>query len=199
MQQSGNRNHCGHIKEPPEHLRIQCHLAPTNEVQISSDALKAQVPISATSSLFHQRTGMSLESHQLRYLQQKNLKKDDLLVDTNGPTLTAMDKLLAELKSDLSYHFICLYGEYNSSLLTIKTRKRASTNHAETIEEFTSHLEDKSDSPRKFAEDYHKSRSSLKDSSNGKIVLAIAWTNDEARRKMDMFPEFLGGVSCSKY
>ncbi len=66
MQQSGNPNHCGHVREPPEHLRIQCHLAPKEEVQISSDALNAQVPISATGSLFHERTGMTLESHQLR-------------------------------------------------------------------------------------------------------------------------------------
>lgn len=195
-QQSGNPNHCGHIWEPPEHLRIQCHLAPKEEVQISSDAMNAHVPISATGSLFHERTGMTLEAHQLRYLQKQNLKTDDLLMDAGtGPPVTAMDKLLAELRSDPACHFICLYGEFNSNLLTIKTRKRASTNNAESIEEFTTNLEDTSDSPRKFAEDYRNSRSSLKDTSNGKIVLAIAWTNDEARRKMDMFPEFLGGVS----
>ncbi len=197
IEQSGNPKHCGHVQEPPEHLRIQCHLAPAEEVQISSDALNAQVPISATGSLFHERTGMTLESHQLRYLQQKNLKTDDLLMDVTGPPTTAMDKLLAELRSDPSCHFICLYGEYNSNLLTIKTRKRASMNQAETVEEFTTRLEDKSDSPQKFAEDYRNSRSSLKDSSNGKIVLAIAWTNNEARRKMDMFPQFLGAVSSS--
>ncbi|KAL7449648.1 hypothetical protein ACHAWC_001687 [Mediolabrus comicus] len=103
-----------------------------------------------------------------------------------------MDKLLSDLRNDSSCQFICLYGEYNSSLLTIKTRKRSKMNNGasceEFTEEFTGNLQDESQSPRDFAEDYRKSRTSLTDSSNGKIV-----TNDEARRKFGMFPEFLGG------
>jgi len=30
-------------------------------------------------------------------------------------------------------------------------------------------------------------------SANKKVALAIAWTNEEARRKFDMYPEFFGG------
>ena len=116
------------------------------------------------------------------------MKRDDLLMDANDNIVghqpsTAMDKLLSDLRNDSSCQFICLYGEYNSSLLTIKTRKRSKMNNAATVEEFTEeftgNLQDESQSPRDFTEDYCKSRTSLTDSSNGKIVLAIAWTNDK--------------------
>ena len=193
-QQSGDISHCGHIHESPELLRIQSHLAPQKAVEVAEDALDSFVPTAATGSLFNKRTGMHLEQHQLRYLKQR--KKNDLVMEANDSLdvteITAVDRLIADLKKDPQCSYVCLYGEYNSKLLTIKTKKKG-MNNAETIEEFNEELGDDTDNPKAFAEDYCKSRSSLKDSSNGKIVLAIAWTNDEARRKFDMFPEFLGG------
>ncbi|KAL7523068.1 hypothetical protein ACHAXR_000013, partial [Thalassiosira sp. AJA248-18] len=81
-----------------------------------------------------------------------------------------------------------LYGDYNSGLLTIKT-KRMNMNNAVEIDEYIDQSGDVVDSPEKYAESM---RGKLK-VSNGQILLACAWTSDGARRKFDMYPEWSGG------
>ena len=102
-----------------------------------------------------------------------------------------MDRLIPDLENDPMTSFVVLYGQYDTNLLTIKTKKKTMNNSVE-IDNFTEDLGDNEDNPEQFARDT-KSKSELVNSANGKVALAIAWTNEEARRKLNMYPEFLGG------
>jgi len=70
-------------------------------------------------------------------------------------------------------------------------KRKKSFNNSAQILDYNEVNRDVTDCPEAFAEDYR--RSSLLNSSNGKILLACGWTTDEARRKFDMFPELLSG------
>ena len=193
--QSGNLDHCGHIHEDPEFLRFNSKFAPEREREIAEDALDCHISSTSTSKLFNKRTGLSLEWHQMHYLKQR--KKNDLVMDANTSlglnkaNVTAADRLIADLDDDPRTSYVCLFGEFESGLLKLKT-KRKTLNNAIEVDEFSEDLGDDVDSPEKFARDC-KAISELTHSSTGKILLAIAWTNSEARRKFDMYPEFLGG------
>ena len=160
----------------PSELRIQSRFVQKEEIKISRDALDVKIPSTATASLLHKRTGLSLEWHQLQYLKTKD--KNELVMQSRGSSsdgrVTAADRLLAELDNDPRTSYICLFGEYSSGLLKVKLkRKRLDNSVEETV--FDEDLDDSTDSPEKFAEDL--CRDALTQTSTGKILLAIAWTN----------------------
>ena len=190
-QQRGNLHHCGHLHVDPSQLRIQSRFVPRHEIKVAKDALDVRVPSTSTASLLYKRTGLGLEWHQLQYLKTKD--KNELVMQSRqsmGGHVTAADRLLAQLDNDPTTTYVCLFGEYNSGLLTVKLKKK---NLDKPVEEsiFDEDLEDETDSPEQFAEDC--CRAALTQTSTGRLLLAIGWTNDEARRKFDMFPEFIGG------
>ena len=192
LKQRGCVHHCNHLQETPEFLRIQTRHVPSDEIQISNDALDSHISATATASLFKKRTGIFLDYKQLQYLKKRN--KNDLVMEAGGSLeggITAVDRLIASLQNDHTISFIVLYGDFNTTLLTIKTKSQHLNNSA-VIGDFLDELGDDTDSPELFAKNC-KSRSSLVHSKSGKIVLAVGWTNVEARRKFDMFPEFMGG------
>ena len=57
---------------------------------------------------------------------------------------------------------------------------------------FLDDLGDSTDSPQDFARDM-TGKENLIHTDSGQMLLAIAWTNNKARRKFDMYPEFMGG------
>lgn len=194
-QQRGCLDHCGHLQENPEFLRIRTKFAPTEEIQLSEDALECHISATETSNLLSKRTGLNLEWHQMHYLKEK--KKNDAVMDaheslgTGKANITAVDRLLADLENDPKSSYVALFGEFDSGLLTIKTKRKTMNNSIE-IDAFTDDLGDATDNPETLARD-SRSRTELTHSASGKIVLAVAWTNTEARRKFDMYPEFMGG------
>ena len=189
-QQKGSLDHCGHMHTNPDHIKIQSRHVPKEEIEISKDALDAKISATATGSLLKKRTGLTLDWQQLQYLKTKN--KNALVMSKRGSkssgNITPVDRLIADLDHDPATSYICLFGEANSGLITIKTKKKNSA-----VEEvFTSDLGDSTDSPEAFAQDM-MGRTNLIHTESGQLLLAIAWTNDEARRKFDMYPEFMGG------
>ena len=188
VKQRGSIHHCDHLQETPEFLRYQSRHASSNELQISKDALESHISATATASLFARRTGVYMDWHQLQYLKQKQKKKS---IGSESYDVTPVDRLIADLEKDPKTSFVVLYGEFTSGLLTIKKRTKH-MNNAATVTDVKEKLKDSTDSAEQFACDY-RNRCNLTHSKTGQIVLAIAWTNEEARRKFDMYPEFLGG------
>ena len=72
MQQQGCLDHCGQMKIEPKELRIQSRFVQREEIEVSKDALGVKIPSTATASLLHKRTGLSLEWHQLPMPQCSN-------------------------------------------------------------------------------------------------------------------------------
>ena len=206
--QSGCINHCGHMHTTPSLLRSPAKVAgTTEEVLIAKDAMASEASATSAVSLFEQRTGHHLEWHQLHYLKRK--ERQHLTIHKNGGgrgNKSAADRLIHQLTTDKKKSFICLFADYSTGLLKIKTKKYSS-NGTHTEEDFTDDLGDDIDNPELFAEtlrsddneesestsDNQKGRANLQLSDSGQILLAIAWTADESRRLFDMFPEFVGG------
>ena len=126
--------------------------------------------------------------------------KNQLFISTAGSKttighVTAADRLLADLKRDPTVSFICLFADISSGLITIKQKSKRANNTLcieEMEAEFTADLEDDTCSPKEFALDM-RGRDNLMCSDNGLMLLSCAWTNNEARRKFDMFPEVMSG------
>ena len=195
--QRGCADHCGHLHVAPQFLRMQTRFEDANELEVAEDALESHITATATGSLFTRRTGRHLDIHQLKYLKSRN--KNDLVMnarDSLGDSLqgvTAVDRLIADLESDPKTSFVVLYAEFASNLLTLKTKTKHLDNAALVAEFSEDNLDGvDTDSPSQYAKDM-KIRSALTNSANGQLLLAIAWSNEEARRKFDMFPEFMGG------
>lgn len=214
-QQSGSLSHCGHSHFDPNFLRIQTrHGLSQAEQNLASDCFQTQNSTTATTNLLNLRNNIGLEWHQLQYL--KNRKKNDLVIQGMDPDddvdveISAADRVLALLKSKPHVSFTALTAEMNSGLITLKKRKKGFDNSI-TVEEFTRNIHDGIDGPSEFAgrqfginEDELTAVASAKSSNtrevpqnlhlkNGQVLLALAWTTDEGRRKFDTFPEFVSG------
>jgi len=214
-QQNGNLQHCGHSHFESKYLRIKTKNLSQEELKLATDCFDSMNSATATGNLLNHRNDIGLEWHQLQYLKTK--KKNDMVIrdmdpnDTsNTAEISSADRALVLLKNDPKVSFTALTAELNSGLITLK-RRRKGMNNSITIEEFTQDLDDGTDSPQHFAarefglgEDELKSISSSKDKNkrevpknlrlkNGQVLLALAWTKDESRRKFDMFPEVISG------
>lgn len=216
-QQSGSLSHQGHSHFDPNFLRIQTkHGLSQEEQDLASDCFQTQMSTTAATNLANLRNNIGLEWHQLQYL--KNRKKNDLVIQGMDPNddaasshvVSAADRVLALLKSKPNVSFTALTAEMNSGLITLKKRKKGFDNSI-TVEEFTRNIHDGYDGPSEYAgrqfginDDLLKAVSSAKSSNkrevpqnlhlkNGQILLALAWTTDEGRRKFDAFPEFVSG------
>ena len=140
-------SHIGHINVDSSLVRLHADMAGSaHERQIAKDALECEVAATATSSLFEKRTGHCLEWYQVHYLKSKN--KNRLMM--GGTDTTAADRLVAWLSSDKSRSFILLFAEYDSDLITIKTKKRH-LNNAVEINTFEEDLGDNTDNPKAWA------------------------------------------------
>ena len=191
--QSGNIHHCGHFHLDPSLIRMPSHVAVNaEELQIAKDALESNISPSATQSLVQTRTDANLEVHQLSYLKRK-VDRDNLIMNGASNVETVADRLVSWLTSDPTKSFILLFAENdpNSGLLKIKKRKQH-MNNAVVVESFLDDLGDATETPLQYAASM-RIKSDLVHSASGEILLACAWTNDNARRKFDMFPEFMGG------
>ncbi|KAL7539501.1 hypothetical protein ACHAXR_009346 [Thalassiosira sp. AJA248-18] len=158
------------------------------EKALACDSFKSHISTTATASLLQTRTGECLDWQQVHYLKRKEENQLVLTGGGSGTAPTNADRLLTYLSSDPTKSFVMLYGDYNSGMLTIKT-KRMNMNNALEIDEYVDESGDAVDSPEKYAQSM---RARLKNA-NGQILLACAWTSDDARRKFDMYPEWAGG------
>ena len=116
--QSGNLHHCGHMHVHHNQLRIQSRFVQPRELKVAKDALSVRIPSTSSASLLYQRTGLHLEWHQLQYLKTKD--KNELVMqsrdDSQDGHVTAADRLLAQLDNDPTTTYVCLFGEFVTTL-----------------------------------------------------------------------------------
>ena len=87
---------------------------------------------------------------------------------------------------------MCLYADYNSNLLTIKQKKKTSKSTTTEETTFDADLGDTTETPRMFASSLEGTvRDNLTNTAIGQILLVAVWTHDTARRKLDLYPEFV--------
>ncbi len=105
---------------------------------------------------------------------------------------TACDRLLRYLTTTDGISCTFLFADPKTNLITVK-EKKDKRNSALTVEELGKQfLGDDTDSPALYAQGL-KSRTELIHTETAQLLLAVAWTTDNQRRKFDMFPEF---TSC---
>lgn len=192
--QGGNASHLGHPRKDPELVRVR---ATAVGVQATEDAimqLKEHINSNQVSGYIDQKTGMTLEYHQIRHINKKRLQKQMLInlekIDGNVPEgeLSCAEKLINNLTANPKYSFVVLYGQYHDNRLTIcqRSKKASSPATQEVIENDT--LDDGQESP---ATQSDKIRKALHIQGSGQILLGCAWTNEAAQRRLEMFPEFI--------
>ncbi len=189
-QQSGSLKHSGHIKLDPKLIRIPIrHVLSSSELSLADDSLRSLSDTTSTLDLLAERNNACIEWQAIHNLKEK--KKNDLVFSAENDIssqVTPVDRFLAYLRNDPTKSFIALFAEYESGLLTIKTKSWCKSKSQD--EDFTSDLGDDTDSPELYAASI---RNRLVDSNNGRLLLAVAWTSDESRRKFDMYPESITG------
>jgi len=179
QKQSGCKCHNGHPHIEHPMLRIQPrHAIPINDIGSS-----------LTSALIHNRTGVQLDWNQVDYIRRKE-KYAALSSDAHS---SSADKLIHQL-SQHGISYVTLTADYNSGLLTIRKKKRASNSSKSETTDFNEDLGDDTETPLTLAETLKPSiRTNLTLTSTNQILLIATWTTDDNRRKFDMFPEFLSG------
>lgn len=189
--QSGNLEHNGHVQRDPNDIRLYGHHIGRNAVELAREGLSEHILASQMRSLLHRRTGVDLDERQLRHINKKSLRESLVLnadsvwtqhgVQTN--VATAADRMIAHLNQDMSYGFVVIFAEYNSDKLTIRAKRRS---NLAVTDETLGNLADEQESAESFATTI---RDALSITGDGRILLAIAWTKDVARKKFAMYPE----------
>jgi hypothetical protein len=113
-----------------------------------------------------------------------------------NPASSPAERLLKKLKDDPKCSYVCLFAEWDMTLLTIPKQRQKPRIRVElhtpadgtssAVDVDTSTLRDELDSAEEFAT---KIRNALKIQGTSKILLAVAWTVDMARELLAMFPE----------
>ena len=188
-QQSGCKRHTGHPHIDHPFIRLQTrHALSSKEIQLAESAVESDITGRQTSAMIETRTGVNLDSRQVDYIRRRREHATFLM---NGNSSSA-DKLSAYF-SQRGVSSVSLYAEIDSGLLTIKQKSRASDSNETNVTNFDDDLGDSTETPEMFARSLEGSiRSNLTDTATGSLLLLAVWTTDTARRKFDMFPEFVG-------
>lgn len=180
--------HCGHGYINPEDimLGVKDCISPMEE-KIATDSLKSNISTSATQALVKTRTGKNLSWQQVHHMKRKQEEKDRGKCNN-----TACDRLVHYFTTTDGISCIFLFADPETNLITIK-EKKDKRNSALSVEELEKRfLGDEIDSPASYAKGL-KGRKELILTETGQLMLAVAWTTDNQRRKFDMFPEFTSG------
>lgn len=171
------------------------------------DMLGQHIATASVRAFLEDRTGVNLSGEQIRNLRLE--VRDRHLVTLEGsesPPQTAADRLLKQVELSTTTSWIALFAEYDTDLVTIPKVSARAQNKADmathkvynsTIGEVYTATElenvrlgNATESPVSYANNIRKA---LAVSGTSKILLAMAWTTDEAQRLAEMFPE----VTCT--
>mmetsp|Transcript_19502 Transcript_19502/g.46791 ORF Transcript_19502/g.46791 Transcript_19502/m.46791 type:complete len:398 (+) Transcript_19502:270-1463(+) len=148
QKQSGCKCHNGHPHVEHPMLRIMPHHAiPINEMGVAVSSVNSNIACNLTSDLIHNRTGVQLDWNQVEYIQRKERGYAALSRDGNS---TSADKLIHQL-SQPGISYVILLAEYNSGLLTIRKKMRASNTSTTETTDFNEDLGNVTETPLTFA------------------------------------------------
>ena len=197
-EQRGNANHCGHGQTPSELLRVRAKTTGLDAIELAQQALSAQIRAASVQALLRERTGIELETSQIRHINRKAVNESLRLnmAETGHPGgddpdyhPTAADRLLLNLDNCPTASYVVIFADCETDSLRIRARSKNSDGDASVTDLDPNDLADPADSAERFS---IKVRDALSITGTGQILLALAWTYDESRRKFAMFPEFVG-------
>jgi hypothetical protein len=191
---SGDCGHKGHCELLPDQVRVQSSVVDSDELELIVQQLQNNIPVACIQALLLDRTDTALSRGQIRALRitpdELNNLRDVTVV--GGTSNTPAERLLRHLQSTERVTYIALTGERaQSGLITFRqTRKRKQ--HTPAVEEdvidgMGNYVDD--DSPQAFVE---RLTNALSLENGQKILLAVAWVTEEAKRYFKMFPEACG-------
>ena len=186
--QRGNRGHCGHPPIDPADIKLETKncISPAEE-EIAKDAMQSHISTAATQSLIRTRTGETPSWQQVHRMKKKQECKQ-----YGENNTTSCDRLLHYLTTTEGISCTFLFADPTTNLITVK-EKKDKRNSALTVEQLgTELLGDDTDSPAICAQGL-KGRKELIHTETGELMLAVAFTSDNQRRKFDIFPEFVTG------
>ena len=203
-EQAGCKDHNGHTHREPHECRMYAKDYGKDALELIVDGFQSAICPSMIASLIDTREGHAIDASQIRHLKKKmrdatHIRMDVIKDMANGrenpdPTYTptAADRLLSNLESDPKYTYTVLYGQYDSDELKVYRRTKDGEGKVSTVRENPRTIcqHDELDDIETYSK---KVRDRLSITGSGCILLAVAWTTDEAQQKYEMFPEF----SCS--
>jgi len=186
--QRGIRMHCGHNYIDPSDITLQTkNSISAKEEEIAKDSLRSHISTAATQHLVKTRTGETLSWQQVHHMKRK---QEHMQCGENNTT--AVDRLLHYLTTTDGISCAFLFADITTNLITVKEKKNK-RNSALSVEQLDKQfLGDDTDSPVLYAQAL-KGRAQLIHTETGQLMLAVAFTSDNQRRKFDMFPEFTSG------
>lgn len=194
--QGGSLKHIGHPPLHKEELRHRVNIIGEDNVQLTQQSYSSEIRPGQAQNLIKERTGTTLESWQIRHQFRKKQDSDLLITralgtDSDPSQMTAADRLLHDLESSPNESCYALFARFDTDLLTIVAKKKREQGQLLLDEVLDPNsLQDSTDSASDYAS---RVRRSLSITGSGQILLGVAWTNNEARRKFEMFPEL---TSC---
>ena len=205
---SGNCQHKGHCELRPEQVCVKSSVVDKDEIDLIVQQLRHNIPVACIQALLLERTDTALSRGQINALRwtPDQLKSVRDVTVVGGTSKTPAERLLQHLKSTVGVTYIALTGERaQSGLITFRqTRKKKAkpgevvptTATATSVEEVLDGVLDgmvnsvDDDSPKAFVERLTNALSL--DKEGQKILLAVAWVTEEAKRYFRMFPEACG-------
>ena len=186
--QRGNRMHCGHKPIDPADIKLETkNSISAAEKEVAKDSLQSHISTAATQNLIRTRTGQTLSWQQVHHMKKK--QENEQFGENNN---TACDRLVHYLTTTDGISCTFLFADPRSNLLSVK-EKKDKRNSALTVEQLGKQLlADDTDSPAIYTQGL-KGRKDLILTETGELMLAVAFTSDNQRRKFDMFPEFVSG------
>ena len=192
---SGVCEHKGHCQLQPAQVRVQSSVVDKDELEQIIQQLQLNIPVTCIQTLLRHRTDTTLTRGQITALriskEQLSKLRDSTVV---GPTSnTPAERLLQHLQTIEGVTYIALTGERAQSGLITFRQTRKQKQQPSTIEEevvvegMVSSVDD--DSPQAFVE---RLTNALTLENGQKILLAVAWVTEEAKRYFRMFPEACG-------
>ena len=186
--QRGIRMHCGHKHMDPADITLETKnsISPMEE-EIAKDSLRSHISTAATQNLVKTRTGETLSWQQVHHMKRKQEQRQ-----CGENKTTACDRLLHYLTTTDGISCTFLFADPETNLITVK-EKKDKRNSALSVEQLDKQfLGDDTDSPVLCAQGL-RGRTQLIHTETGQLMLAVAFTSDNQRRKFDMFPEFTSG------
>jgi len=201
---TGCRYHHHHLPKSDCEIKKRVNQVDPDQLKIACDGLKMNLPASAMQALLREYTGSLLTPHQLRF----NLKciQSDVEDASSMVGTTVADCLIYNLQKEPDLSFIMLTAEVSlaEQLLTVRHKKTTSIKliSRQSQRNCVAELND-SDILNNICNDQQnlmeetplekarKIYQGLSISGLAEVLLAVAWVNDEQRRQMAMYPEFV--------
>ena len=183
--QPGCSLHLGHFQKDPMFVHQLMRHLPNTEQQLANDCTQIQIKDGTVAHLLQHRNNLVIDPSQIRHQRKKKAP--------HPSQSTPADELIAQMNATKDASYVALYGAYETSCLTIVQRKMK-VNAASSSQPIDTKLsptlfDDGVDSAAQLCRKI-RIRDNLEiTGSGGMILLAIAWTTDEARRLFHLFPE----------